>query len=176
MALRRGRAEEPGAEKWLEVDASMTGTLAFKDPVNLQINGQFEGSLDTKGNLTIGENALVKATIQGEAITVGGSVTGTIIATGRVELLPSARVTGKIASPRLIVHDGAILQGSLEMAGGRADPGWMSVEELARYLEVESGTIVQWAQSGRLPAQREGGDWRFQRAQIEEWLAHEKIK
>ena len=43
--------------KILDVDASMQGTLSFKDPVNLRINGRFEGRLITKGTLTIGDRA-----------------------------------------------------------------------------------------------------------------------
>ena len=175
MALRRQKSEESGDERWMEVDASMTGSLAFKDPVNLQINGRFEGTLDAKGNLSIGEKAQVKATIKGEAVIIGGIVNGTINATSRVELLSTARVTGKVSSPRVIMHDGAILHGTLEMAGGGGDQP-MTVEELARYLEVDAETVVQWAQGGRLPAQREGSEWRFNRAKIEEWLAHERVK
>lgn len=176
MALRRHRPEEEQGQKWLEVDASMTGTLAFKDPVNLQINGKFEGSLDAKGALAIGERAQVKATIRGEAITVGGHVSGTITALSRVELLAGARITGKIISPRLIMHDGAILDGTLEMSVAQPEGPWMTIEELARYLEVEPATVGQWAQSGRLPAQRDGDGWRFDRTRIEAWLANEKIK
>jgi len=175
MAIRR-RPEGGGEERWLEVDASMTGTLAFKDPVNLQINGRFEGALDTKGHLAIGEKAQVKATIKGESITVRGAVTGDITATDRLELLSTARVTGKVISPRVSMEDGAILQGTLEMSGGVGASPWMTVEELARYLEVDAETVSQWAQGGRLPAQQEGGRWRFERAKIEEWLAQEKIK
>ena len=176
MALGRQKHQETGTEKWLEVDASMTGTLTFKDPVNLQINGRFEGTLDTKGNLSIGEKASIKATIQGESITIGGTVSGQITATSRVELLSSAKVTGKISSPRVIMQDGAVLHGTLEMLGGSSGSPWMSVEELARYLEVDASTVTQWAQGGRLPAQREGDQWRFDRSKVEEWLAHEKIK
>jgi excisionase family DNA binding protein len=176
MALRRNKPEESGEERWMEVDASMTGSLSFKDPVNLQINGRFDGTLDAKGNLSIGEKAQVKATIKGESVTIGGSVNGTINATSRVELLATARVTGKVSSPRVIMHDGAVLHGTLEMGGGGGEQPWMSTDELARYLEVEAETVSQWAQSGRLPAQREGGEWRFNRAKIEEWLAHERVK
>jgi excisionase family DNA binding protein len=175
MAFRKQKEGESGGERWLEVDASMTGTLAFKDPVNLQINGRFEGTLDTKGNLAIGDKADVKATIRGEAITIGGTVQGTVTATSHVELLASARVSGKIVSPRVIMKDGAVLNGSVEMSGGSASP-WMNVEELARYLEVDAETVTQWAQSGRLPSQREGASWRFERMKVEEWLAQEKIK
>ena len=174
MALRR--KEESGGEKWLEVDASMTGTLTFKDPVNLQINGRFEGTLNTKGVLAIGEKAQVRATIQGDQITIAGAVDGTITASGRIELAQTARVSGKLITPRLIVQDGAVLQGTLEMGGAQAAARWMGVEDLARYLEVDVDTVTQWAQAGRLPAQRESGQWRFERAKVEEWLAQERVK
>lgn len=171
----RGAKEADEMDRWLEVDASMTGTLAFKDPVNLRINGRFEGTLDTKGNLAIGDKAQVKATIRGEAIVIKGTVTGTIAATGRVELMPGARVSGKLASPRIVMHDGAIFHGTLEMLGTAAEPVWMSVEELARYLEIEPATVIQWAQAGRLPGQHQPDGWRFERGRVEEWLAQEKI-
>jgi excisionase family DNA binding protein len=172
MALRR--RDDGEGERWLEVDASMTGTLTFKDPVNLQINGRFDGTLDTKGTLSIGPKAQVKATIRGEAITIDGTVQGTILATSRVELLASARVSGRVTSPRVVMHDGAILHGTLEMLGSSDSP-WMGIEDLARYLEVDAATVTQWASSGRLPGQRQGDQWRFERAKIEEWLAQEKI-
>ena len=176
MALRRQRPEESNVERWLEVDASMTGTLTFKDPVNLQINGQFEGTLSSKGKLSIGEKARVKATIQGETITIGGAVTGDVTATTQIELLSTAQVNGKVASPRVIMHDGAILHGTVETAGGANEPSWMSVDDLARYIEVEAATVVEWASAGRLPGQRQNGQWQFERVRIEEWLAKEKIK
>ena len=74
------------------------------------------------------------------------------------------------------MHDGAVLHGTVEMAGSRNDSPWMSVEELSRYLEVESATVVDWASSGRLPGQRDNGQWRFERVKIQDWLAKERIK
>lgn len=176
MALRRQKPAEDEGERWLEVDASMTGTLTFKDPVNLQINGHFEGTLEAKGKLFIGERARVKAAIHGEIITVSGLVEGQVTATSRVELLPTANVTGKVTSPRVIMSEGAILQGTLEMLTARADNPWMTIQELTRYLEVDEPTVAQWAKEGRLPAQHDGTQWRFERAKIEEWLAREKVK
>ena len=175
MALGGPKHGDGGVKKWLEVDASMTGTLAFKDPVNLQINGRFEGALDTKGNLSIGEKAQVKASIRGESITIAGTVNGEVSATGRVELLATARLTGKVISPRVVIQDGAVLHGQLEMLGSSGSSS-MTIEELAGYLEVDAATVSAWAQSGRLPGERAGEGWRFERAKIEEWLAHEKIK
>ena len=178
MALRR-RLDEPLQPKVLEVDASMAGSLTFKDSINLQINGRFEGSLETKGNLFIGERAQVKATITGETIVVRGSVEGPIVASQRLELQGGASVIGKVITPTLVVQEGAVLHGQCEMRGerGASEPRWMTLEELARYLEVETNTVIDWAKSGRLPGEQDGqGQWRFQRQRVETWLAQEKIK
>ena len=175
MAIRRKGDEEP-TEKWLEVDASMTGSMVFKDPVNLQINGRFDGTLDAKGNLSIGEKAEVKATIKGESVAISGTVNGDVVATARVELTATARVRGKVTSPRVVMQEGAVFNGMIEMTGSSSENVWMSVDELARYLEVDASTVTQWAQAGRLPAQREGNQWQFNRSKVEEWLAQERIK
>ena len=53
MPLRGRREKENQGDKTVEIDAQMQGSLTFSDPVNLKINGQFQGSLDTKGTLTI---------------------------------------------------------------------------------------------------------------------------
>ena len=176
MALGRKSAEDAHPRR-LEVDASMTGTLSFKDPVNLQINGRFDGSLETKGSLWIGEKAQVQATIRGEDITIAGSVNGPVTATRRLELLATARVIGKVSAPKLVVQEGAVLHGLCEMGVPQDEPkAWMGVEELAAYLEIDAATIGEWAKAGRLPAQREGEQWRFERKRVEEWLAQEKIR
>ena len=91
MGLRRHHEESSTEERWLEVDAAMTGTLTFKDPVNLRINGHFEGTLEAKGQLSIGPKAQVHATIRGESLTIGGAVQGEMIASSRIELLSSAQ-------------------------------------------------------------------------------------
>ena len=87
MAFRK-RLEE----KTLDVDASMQGSLVFKDTVNLRINGKFEGTLETRGNLTIGQSATVSADIVGDNIIIGGKVKGRITARERLTLLPTAIV------------------------------------------------------------------------------------
>ena len=99
-------------EKILDVDASMQGTLSFKDPVNLRINGKFEGTLETKGNLTVGQSAQVYADISGDNIVVGGRVRGRVTAKERLTLLPSAIVEGDIYPAKLNVAEGAILEGN----------------------------------------------------------------
>ncbi len=157
-------------EKILDVDASMQGTLSFKDAVNLRINGKFEGTLETKGNLTIGATAIICADIIGDNIIVGGRIRGKITAKERLTILPSAIVEGDIFPARLNVAEGAILEGRCFMLHD-----FLNAEELARYLEVDLNSIMEWANSGKVPGHKEGTDWKFERRAIDSWVASGKI-
>ena len=158
-------------DKILDVDATVQGTLAFKDPVNLRINGRFEGTLDTKGNLTIGPTAQVKATILGENVIIAGKVKGKITARERLTLLPTAVLQGEIFPARLNVAEGAIFEGDCRML-----QEFFNVEELANYLELDTDSITEWASNGKMPAYKEGSEWKFERKSIDAWIASGKLK
>tara|TARA_Y100000031_G_C8198783_1_gene375137 strand:- start:496 stop:1014 length:519 start_codon:yes stop_codon:yes gene_type:complete len=163
--------------KILDVDARMQGTLAFKDPVNLRINGNFEGKLDTKGSLTMGENSTVRADINGEEITVAGKITGNITALKELKILSKAHIVGDIQTPVLSVESGAVIQGKCSMLNTKNQKDRiLDVEELARYLEVETSNILSWAKSGNIPAFKEGNEWKFDRTLVDEWIAKERAK
>lgn len=103
-------------EKTIDIEAGMEGNIKFSSPINLKISGKFEGELDTKGVLIIGERADVRATvIKGENITIAGKVRGDIVSSKRLELSSSARVIGNIKTPLLIVNQGALLKGDCQM-------------------------------------------------------------
>jgi len=157
-------------EKILDVDASMQGTLSFKDAVNLRINGKFEGHLETKGNLTIGSTAVVSADIVGDNIIIGGKVRGKITARERLTILPQAIVEGDIYPAKLNIAEGAILEGRCCMLHD-----FLNAEELARYLEVDLNSIMEWASSGKVPGRKEENDWKFERKAIDSWVALGKI-
>ena len=157
-------------EKVLDVDAAMQGSLIFKDPVNLRINGKFEGTLETKGNLTVGSTAAILADIVGDNIVIGGRVKGKITAKESLTLLPGAVVEGHIYPAKLNIAEGAILEGQCSMLHD-----FLNTEELARYLEVDLNSIMEWANSGKMPGHKEGSEWRFERKAIDSWVASGKI-
>jgi len=157
-------------DKILDVDASMQGSLSFKDPVNLRINGKFEGTLETRGNLTIGPTAMVNADIIGDNIIVGGKVKGRITAKERLTLLPTAIIDGEIFSVRLNVAEGAVFEGRCSMLND-----FLNAQELARYLEVDLNSVMEWASAGKLPGRKEGSDWKFDRKEVDSWVASGKV-
>ena len=176
MMTRRDKKHE--AEKVLDVDASMQGTLIFKDSVNLRINGTFEGVLNTKGSLMIGEQAVINADITGESIIVAGRVNGNITALKDLKLISPARVIGDIRSPLLSIAEGAVFDGTSRMLSKADNPAdnVMTPDDLAKYLEVEIDLVHEWANSGRLPGTKSGDAWKFERAKIDDWIARGKIK
>lgn len=103
-------------EQFINIEAGMEGNLKFNNPINLKISGKFDGELETKGLLMIGEKADVKAkTIKGDTITIAGKVKGNIISSKRLELIATARVIGNVETPLLLVHEGAMLKGDCQM-------------------------------------------------------------
>jgi excisionase family DNA binding protein len=136
----------------------------------LKVNGKFEGTLDTKGNLTIADTATVNARIIGDNIMISGRVKGQIIAREKLEFSSTAIVEGDIQPSKLSIGEGAIFEGNCHMLKSS-----FNSEELARYLEVEVNSILEWANSGKVPAVKEGNDWRFERKAIDEWLAAGKL-
>ncbi len=173
-----GKKNEELHEKILDVDASMQGTISFKDPVNLRINGSFEGKLDTMGNLTIGENARVKANITGDRIIVAGKVTGDIFASQGLSIISPAVVKGNIRTPLISITEGAVLEGQLSMLGGGEAGGdeLLTLKELAQYLEVEIATLDEWAAKRKIPAFQEDNTWKFRKSEIDRWIQEEKLK
>ena len=181
MAKIMGRKPKAAPEKILDVDASMQGTMVFKDPVNLRINGKFEGTLNTRGYLTIGESAVVSADIEGDDITIAGKVIGNIKAKIRIKIISPARITGDIQTPALSIEEGALFQGQCKMqissttTSGDMTKRFLSINEVADYLEVKPSVINQWVSEGKIPARKENNNWTFEKSIIDEWILKEKV-
>ena len=159
----------------LYVTASMQGNLTFGDPVDLRINGVFQGTLNAKGSLYIGESAIVKANVKGDIVTVAGKVLGDITCTKELILVAPALVTGNIKTPALSVEKGSILQGRCEMNPEESIKQkkqiLMTPLEVADYLEIDISRVREWARSGKVPAVKdENNQLRFDRTQIDKWV------
>ena len=46
----------------------------------------------------------------------------------------------------------------------------LTVDEIASYLKVCRRTAWRWCKSGKLPAFKVGGIWRFRKDQFEKWV------
>lgn len=83
---------------------------------DLVIEGHIEGRVDLPNNqLTIGANGSCAAEVHAKTVIVVGKVTGNVIATERIEIQATGLVNGDVSAPRLIVQEGAVVNGSIEM-------------------------------------------------------------
>jgi cytoskeletal protein CcmA (bactofilin family) len=81
---------------------------------DLIIEGRVEGTVRLeKHRVTIGASGDVQADIVARAILLAGTVCGNLIAGERVEIAASGRLTGDVHAPRLIMSEGAFVQGSI---------------------------------------------------------------
>jgi len=93
------------------------GTISGTEPV--VIEGTVRGKINLSGDLRIGTQARVEATVHAKNVTVEGKVTGDISADERLELITTAVVDGNIKAPKIIVAEGAKFRGSVDMGSAR---------------------------------------------------------
>lgn len=93
----------------LSSDVEIKGSVKFTN--DLVVDGRIEGEISSEGNLTVGENARIKAEIKTATVIVYGKVHGNLTATDRVELKSTAEVVGDIKAKTLAIEAGAIFVG-----------------------------------------------------------------
>jgi len=106
--------------------ANIGKSIVFKGDLSgdedLQIDGQVEGGVQLANHqLTVGETGRVQAQLYAKDVIVIGHVTGNITATERVEIQVNGVVEGDVHAPRLIIADGAVLNGAVEMSKPQPD-------------------------------------------------------
>lgn len=90
----------------------------FKGEGDLVIEGILVGSLQTKNNLKVGQNAVVDANIKANNAFISGKVRGNITVKGKLEITGTAMILGDIKAQVLSIESGALLKGTLDMPIG----------------------------------------------------------
>jgi cytoskeletal protein CcmA (bactofilin family) len=102
----------------LSQDLTITGDL--KTDGEIHIDGRLDGNL-TAGKVTVGENGAVHGKIVSTTVTIRGKVTGKIDATS-VELTETAHVQADVVQDKLIVANGAFLDGKCSRKSAAPTP------------------------------------------------------
>ncbi len=87
----------------------------FNGKGDVIVEGQLKGSIKTKQNVTIGEQALIEAEIEAANAYIAGRVKGNIKTEEKIELTKSAVVDGDITTKIISIEDGAIFNGHCSM-------------------------------------------------------------
>jgi cytoskeletal protein CcmA (bactofilin family) len=95
----------------------VSGKLNFKEPA--RIEGEAEGEI-SGDEIVIAPGAVVTARIAAVRLTIGGHVSGEVIARERIELLSTARLRCTLTTPTLVLNEGAQFDGDCKMPRERA--------------------------------------------------------
>jgi cytoskeletal protein CcmA (bactofilin family) len=98
---------------WLGKGVTIKGDVIGSE--DLHIDGHVEGRIELPDHcLLIGPDATVRAQVIARAITIMGAVTGTVTASDTVDLRESSSVDGDICAPKVVMADGAQLNGKVD--------------------------------------------------------------
>jgi cytoskeletal protein CcmA (bactofilin family) len=93
---------------------SIRGDLTGNE--DMVIEGKVEGKVDLPNNqLTVGANGDVKAEIHAKGVVIVGHLVGNVFGLERVEIQATGKVEGDVTSPKLVVAEGAQLNGAIKM-------------------------------------------------------------
>jgi cytoskeletal protein CcmA (bactofilin family) len=118
IATTRPAATSPSHTTYLGPTTAFTGELRCGE--SLRIDGTVKGEVHCDVLLTVGEKGSVHAAIQGDTVVIAGEVQGDITGRRKITLESTARVTGDLTTPGIVIQEGARLEGRIMIGGGPA--------------------------------------------------------
>jgi cytoskeletal protein CcmA (bactofilin family) len=92
----------------------VTGEITADE--DLLVEGRVQGHVLVRdATLTLGQQGRIDADIRSGKVLVHGRVEGSIAATARIELAPTATVNGSLSANQVVIADGATFNGRVDM-------------------------------------------------------------
>ena len=97
------------------IDSVMVVGGDLETSASLRIDGRVEGSVRRADVVVLGVGATMQGDIHAREVVIGGSLTGTVYASERVELQATAIVTGDLVTQSVLVQEGGVVNGRVLM-------------------------------------------------------------
>ncbi|MFC0215596.1 polymer-forming cytoskeletal protein [Paenibacillus chartarius] len=111
-----------GSKRRLDHTATDTiigeGTLCegkIVSEASIRIEGHLEGEVECGGDVTVGENADLNASIIARDVTIAGKVRGNVTCKGKLTVLSSGQLIGNIDVKSIVIMEGGLFQGMSAM-------------------------------------------------------------
>jgi cytoskeletal protein CcmA (bactofilin family) len=95
----------------IDATTQLSGELRCEETI--RIDGRVKGEIRCEKTVIVGQAARVEATIQADSVAISGEVKGDITAKRKITLESTARVTGDLATPGIVIEEGAKLEGRI---------------------------------------------------------------
>src|SRR5215831_5534371 len=87
----------------LNSDVELKGTLKFAG--EMTFDGKLEGDINSEGTLNLGDNAVVKGTIDVGTVIVRGKITGNVIAKEKIDIKAKTELFGDVKAAKLVIEE-----------------------------------------------------------------------
>ena len=82
---------------------------------NIRIDGSLDGEISSTGDVVIGDQGNVTATIKASNVLISGAVTGNVIANTKLEITSTGKLFGDVKAAVLSIAEGASFKGNSNM-------------------------------------------------------------
>ena len=94
-------------------ESELKGTIHSQGSV--RIEGSLDGEIVSQGEVYIGEKSVLNANVFAQRVVIAGSVKGNIEAVKGIKICPTGKVEGDLTGDRLIVEEGGVYKGKVNM-------------------------------------------------------------
>ncbi|MFB9278565.1 bactofilin family protein [Cohnella cellulosilytica] len=94
----------------------------MKSEADVRIEGAYQGDIESKGNIVIGESGVARSNLAAREVTIAGKVYGDVHTFGKLVITATGQLHGNAQSAVLLVQEGGILNGSSRMDKGDKKP------------------------------------------------------
>ena len=110
----------------IDATTQLSGELRCENTI--RIDGRVKGEIRCEKTVIVGQAASIEAAIQADTVVISGEVKGDISAKRKITLESTARVTGDLATPGIVIEEGAKLEGRI-VIGAEEQPATQKQKE-----------------------------------------------
>ena len=96
---------------------------------DVAVDGKVEGRIKLNKHLIINKGGVVRAEVFADWVTVSGTLIGNVNARKKVEILSTGHLEGDIKTPNIIISEGALFKGNIDMSQTPEPPAMTAKKE-----------------------------------------------
>ena len=136
LSRRPSASSTPPGSGYSLLDSQLIVSGDIETSGSLRIDGRVIGTIRRADTVVLGVGATMTGDVHAREVIVGGALTGNVRATERVELQPTAIVTGDITTQVVLVQEGGVVNGRVEMQPPDKTAGSHRTAEGAEHLPL----------------------------------------
>ncbi len=113
---------EPGNDVSSIITAGTICEGKLRSPGSIRVEGRIVGEIVAGQGISIGGSGEVDGNVSAKLVTIGGKITGSVLAQEKLVFESKAVVRGDIRAAKLVIEEGAVFDGKCIMSDSKAMP------------------------------------------------------